>query len=55
MTNENIPHDHTHMVLTDINIPFLRLVRFFIIAGLAAIPAMIFIWLLGMLVMGTAA
>ena len=55
MTNENIPHDHTHMVLTDINIPFLRLVRFFIIAGLAAIPAMIAIWLLGMLVMGTAA
>jgi hypothetical protein len=38
-------------VLTDIDIPFGRLVVFFIKAGLAAIPATIIIWLIVMLLM----
>ena len=38
-------------VLSDIDIPFGRLVVFFIKAGLAAIPATIIIWLIVMLLM----
>jgi hypothetical protein len=38
-------------ILTDIDIPFGRLVVFFIKAGLAAIPATIIIWLIIMVLM----
>jgi hypothetical protein len=38
-------------VLSDIDIPFGRMVVFFIKAGLAAIPATIIIWLIVMLLM----
>jgi hypothetical protein len=38
-------------VITDIDIPFGRLVAFFIKAGLASIPAVIVIWLVMALVM----
>ena len=38
----------TRIVVTDLDIPFGRLVAFFIKAGLAAIPAAIVLWIVGM-------
>jgi hypothetical protein len=42
----------THIVITDLRIPFLRLMLFFVKAGLAAIPAAIII---GVIMMALAA
>jgi hypothetical protein len=36
-------NEQTRMVITDLRIPFLRLVLFFVKAGLAAIPAAIIV------------
>jgi hypothetical protein len=40
---------HTPVVITDLRIPFLRLVLFFVKAGLAAIPAAIIVSIIVML------
>jgi hypothetical protein len=40
----------THVTITDLRIPFFRLMLFFIKAGLAAIPAAIIVSLIVMLV-----
>ena len=40
----------TPVVITDLRIPFLRLVLFFVKAGLAAIPAAIIVGLIVMLI-----
>jgi hypothetical protein len=44
--------ERSRTVLTDIDIPFGRLVVFFIKAGLASIPAAIILWVILMIVIG---
>jgi hypothetical protein len=43
-------NEQTRVVVTDLRIPFIRLMLFFIKAGLAAIPAMIIVGIIVMLV-----
>jgi hypothetical protein len=45
-------NEQTRMVITDLRIPFLRLVLFFVKAGLAAIPAAIILSAIGIVVAG---
>jgi len=52
MSTPSDPRSEQQVVLADIDIPFGRLVVFFIKAGLAAIPAAIIVWLILMLIAG---
>jgi hypothetical protein len=45
-------NEQTRIVITDLRIPFLRLVLFFVKAGLAAIPAAIILSAIGIAVAG---
>ena len=45
--------EQTRVVVTDLRIPFLRLVMFFVKAGLAAIPALIILAIV-IVILGTA-
>lgn len=52
MSIQTAPAGDRSVVVIDIDIPFGRLVLFFIKAGLAAIPAMIAVWIVVALIMG---
>ena len=41
-----MPEPQHPVVITDIDVPFMRLVAFFVKATLAAIPAAIIVWLI---------
>ena len=51
MSNQGAPAGNRSVVVTDIDIPFGRLVLLFVKAGLAAIPAMIAVWIVAAVVM----
>ena len=52
MSIQTTPAGEHAVVVTDIDIPFGRLVLFFFKAGLAAIPATIAVWIVLALIMG---
>jgi hypothetical protein len=52
MSTQTILPQDQRTVVVDIDIPFTRLVAFFIKAALASIPAAIIVWIIVMLLMG---